>query len=636
MTSRSQRKILIRLIQVQQVEKIQNNQRGLHHPQSEWWPSICSPCWLMNPFRANVAASAIRGTDRLPALYRDNKSFWFPVQDPFFALENLESLAPEQMFLPSFFLWDPDALLPNGIPCPLCKHRLNRHGHIPRPRRCVDLDHTFWIIGYRYHCTSCINPQSKKKTITFQSWDSRIISSLPRRLAVRFPAMLTHRSAISESLFMFMRSCFQSGMGAKQFSDALRVRHLEYYDKLQISYLWKIAEVQGIASWRGRKFNAFKPFDDTSAKGYHGFIPSSQWLRDLFDTFMEHHGHNFDQAMSMLSGFVNGVDHSFKVAKHIAKVNGEQVFIALLTVTNEKGEIRVCNLVATKSHSQFELALTRMAESLRRYGHAEPAIFYTDNMADKEFLERCFPSLRNGVVPVEKYAHLPALEISPNVGVCVIKSRSEIDTAMRTILQDVPDDSDNDPRKIIIFLDSEWNVEISDRGYLTGRGQTAILQIGYKNMIYIIQVCQSENSSYCSSNFQLNTPNPRVLKVGRAVSGDLKYLERATHPSKPFVGAVDLAKMAKDRLVVPNAKIGLADLCAVTLGMRLAKNVPERTSSAWENEDLSPSQIRYAALDVHACSRIYDFLSTIPIPALPRSWLRLEQKSWSLTMITPD
>jgi hypothetical protein len=102
-------------------------------------------------------------------------------------------------------------------------------------------------------------------------------------------------------------------MGAKQFSDALRVRHLEYYDKLQISYLWKIAEVQGIASWRGRKFNAFKPFDDTSAKGYHGFIPSSQWLRDLFDTFMEHHGHNFDQAMSMLSGFVNGVDHSFKV-----------------------------------------------------------------------------------------------------------------------------------------------------------------------------------------------------------------------------------------------------------------------------------------------------------------------------------
>ncbi|KAJ7924309.1 hypothetical protein B0H13DRAFT_1864173 [Mycena leptocephala] len=208
--------------------------------------------------------------------------------------------------------------------------------------------------------------------------------------------------------------------------------------------------------------------------------------------------------------------------------------------------------------------------------------------------------LRNGVVPVEKYAHLPALEISPKVGVCVIKSCSEIDTAMRTILQDVPDDSDNDPRKIIIFLDSEWNVEISDRGYLTGRGQTVILQIGYKNMIYIIQLGAMLAGGQISTILTQILQNGRVLNVGRAVSGDLKYLERAIHPSKPFVGAVDLAKMAKDRLVVANA-----DLCAVTLGI-----------SAWENEDLSPSRIRYAALDVHACSRIYDFLSTIPIPAL--------------------
>ncbi|KAJ7806778.1 hypothetical protein B0H13DRAFT_1929427 [Mycena leptocephala] len=84
-------------------------------PKRNGVPAFALPDWLMNPFKANVAASAIRGTDCLPALYRDNKSFWFPVQDPFFALENLESLAPEQMFLPSFFLWDPDALLPNDI-----------------------------------------------------------------------------------------------------------------------------------------------------------------------------------------------------------------------------------------------------------------------------------------------------------------------------------------------------------------------------------------------------------------------------------------------------------------------------------------------------------------------------------------
>lgn len=67
--------------------------------------------------------------------------------------------------------------------------------------------------------------------------------------------------------------------------------------------------------------------------------------------------------------------------------------MALLTVTNEMGEIRVCNLVATKAHSQFELALEYMRGSLERYGHDLPEVFYMDNMLDKEFLEKCFPSL---------------------------------------------------------------------------------------------------------------------------------------------------------------------------------------------------------------------------------------------------
>ncbi|KAF8174195.1 hypothetical protein K438DRAFT_2050037 [Mycena galopus ATCC 62051] len=432
------------------------------------------------------------------------------------------------MFCPAFFLWDPAALVPGGIPCPNCRHRLHRHGHVPRPRRCVDLDRTFWMMRYRYLCPNCVNPVSNKRTVTFRSWDSCIFGVLPRRLAVRFPAMLTHQSAILENLFMFMRSCFQSGMGAKQFSDALRVRHLEYYDTLQLSYLWKIAEAQGLARWRDQKFPTFKAFDDTSSDGYHGFIPSSQWLRDLFDTFMDCRGPCLDQAMSMLSGYINGIDHSFKLAKHIAKVNGEQIFVALLTVTNERGEIRVCNLVATKSHSQFELALTRMRDSLKRYGHQQPAIFYTDNMADKDFLECCFPSLREGVVPVEKYSHLPALEITADIGVCILESVTEIDAAMRTILQDLPEDSDNDDHKIIIFLDSEWNVETSQHGYITGRGQTAILQIAYKSMIYILQLGAMLAGGRTPLVLTQVLENPRILKVGRAVSGDLKYLEQAT------------------------------------------------------------------------------------------------------------
>ena len=49
--------------------------------------------------------------------------------------------------------------------------------------------------------------------------------------------------------------------------------------------------------------------------------------------------------------------------------------------------------MAMKSHLQFELALTNIWGLLNLYGHPQPALIYTYNMLDKQFLEDCFPSL---------------------------------------------------------------------------------------------------------------------------------------------------------------------------------------------------------------------------------------------------
>ncbi len=59
--------------------------------------------------------------------------------------------------------------------------------------------------------------------------------------------------------------------------------------------------------------------------------------------------------------------------------------------------------------------------------------------------------------------------------------------------------------------------------------------------------------------------NPRVKKVGRMVSSDLRQLEETIKSSQPFVGALDLATYAKERHVVSNANCSLSDLCAITL-----------------------------------------------------------------------
>ncbi len=156
--------------------------------------------------------------------------------------------------------------------------------------------------------------------------------------------------------------------------------------------------------------------------------------------------------------------------------------------------MRVCDLVATKSHSQFALALTRMRQSLDTYGHNQPVLFYTDNMADKQFLEAAFPSLRTDVVPVEKYAHLEPLLLPDDVNVFVCDTVPAIDQAIATIFDDavLEDAAGRDATEIVVGLDTEWNVDLLARSQRTGgrsRSRTAIIQIAYEKRVYIMRVC---------------------------------------------------------------------------------------------------------------------------------------------------
>jgi hypothetical protein len=127
-----------------------------------------------------------------------------------------------------------------------------------------------------------------------------------------------------------------------------------------------------------------------------------------------------------------------------------------------------------------------MEESLTLYGHSHPLVCYTDNMADKQFLERCIPSLRNDVVPIEKYGNLDAFEIPhpPEVNILTKNNASSINDAMSLILDDVPQDQGF----LVVGFDSEWNVEAFPHGNIQRRSKTAIIQIAYQNQVYILQV----------------------------------------------------------------------------------------------------------------------------------------------------
>lgn len=113
---------------------------------------------------------------------------------------------------------------------------------------------------------------------------------------------------------MFMRACFQNGMGSKQFADDVRVLFLQRHEELHLQYLHNILSKRGMSEFLGEQFKPFKDFNNRSDDGFHGYVPSSQLLRDIYDTYIEEHRHHVDQHMSMLSADICAIDHSHKVS----------------------------------------------------------------------------------------------------------------------------------------------------------------------------------------------------------------------------------------------------------------------------------------------------------------------------------
>jgi hypothetical protein len=152
-----------------------------------------------------------------------------------------------------------------------------------------------------------------------------------------------------------------------------------------------------------------------------------------------------------------------------------------MSISNQFGQIRGHYLVGSKAQSQFEPALENISTSLTRYGHGQPQTMFTDNLDNTPLLTRRFPSLIEGVVPVNKYARLPKFTIPDDVTVITISTTDQINRAVASILGDLKDDPNH---KLAVSLDCEWNVDIGSHT----AASTALLQVAYAQRIYVMQV----------------------------------------------------------------------------------------------------------------------------------------------------
>jgi len=121
----------------------------------------------------------------------------------------------------------------------------------------------------------------------------------------------------------------------------------------------------------------------------------------------------------------------------------------------------------------------------------------------------------------------------------------------------------------------------------------ALLQIAGPGMVYLFRL----NVLGFAPGLRSFMNNKDILKVGIALENDIPELARMGRFSP--AGMVDLNQLCTQ---LGFKSVGARKLAALFLNIRISKG---QQTSNWENPELKPAQIRYAATDAWVCREIY-------------------------------
>lgn len=279
-------------------------------------PRATMPSWLKTNYedtRERLLAEMKKNVSSRPTCY-DRGTFIDGAPYPLFSIEKRTIISPEDFYKPKYFVFLPHTLV-GRIPCPQCHESgtrdkknqpifLTPNGFPKAPRRVVDLDENIYVIGYRYYCRTC----SK----SFQSWSPRLLSSLPRSLALQFTHHLSYRNGLTDRVVALMRGCFLQGIGPTPFASMIRTNHIRQYEQRHLQYLEALYERSSAPLPYTGKYQPFSEFNDRN--GYAGYTPCGRYFRDFYVHFMGLHADETDQYTDMLSASILQIDHSFKVS----------------------------------------------------------------------------------------------------------------------------------------------------------------------------------------------------------------------------------------------------------------------------------------------------------------------------------
>ncbi|KAJ6465338.1 hypothetical protein C8R45DRAFT_939546 [Mycena sanguinolenta] len=536
--------------------------------------------WIQNTL--NKIESEIGSKLKMPRCYKKGYLWVHPI-DPVFALDRaaVSKFCPRELYLLPIFVWLPNFLPghPDSFKCE-CGVKLNLHGYNDNPiaRRVSTLaGQDYFLLTNRYLCPlRRINNTGCGKT--YQGTDPWIIRQLPEFVQRAFPASLSARSGLDTNQLDIMKATFAGHFGANLFSKL----HFGFRGPAQVPQ--------------------FSKFDDPS--GYAGYAPSTQYIKTMFTAWFSLHRNLVDRVMSSLSATVIKADHTYKCCLP----GGEPIHAAMYSIVNSDEEIRAYAFTLTQSFPPLREVFERMQAELRRHGHSQTQLMYTDNpRAERKFHESVNPSLCENVqhIVLDPFRDLPPFKPS-GIPVSYFNSPTAIDSACEGILENL---SSLPPTETsVISLAVKCTPEALN-----------IIQVSFSEKAYVFHVTQIKSKAHVPACLLAILTNKHIIKIGPHVRKSMQSISSAWSLSNSdLIGpssVIDLAHIAKLKGAVSDATSSLPTLAGTVLKQSLP-DFSYISAHDWSDE-ITENDVTKLAHEVDCISQIYHGLMKIDSVGLP-------------------
>ena len=290
-------------------------------------------------------------------------------------------------------------------PCVSCQQadKVSPHDFPHAARRVVGLKTNDYVMSQRYICscckdtakqatarihnalasqTLCIAGDLTTRQYTFMGYDPRSVLLLPYGYGKKYPAFHMLKSAVCMDVVKLLRPLHNGGFRSNKISKLLLELHTVQYtdDYIEREEIYK----------RDSKLNPnlaktmFSQFNDNTC--YDGHVPKGKYLERVYKKLMASIETHLNNEAKKRGAERLHWDASYKEAKHLGQFHGKPIFKALITATNEVGEIRVQFHVVTDGHDQMKSQIVALLDTLRVYNQPQPILLTTDKPSDDTFL----------------------------------------------------------------------------------------------------------------------------------------------------------------------------------------------------------------------------------------------------------